>query len=102
MSCVAHPSTLARKRRAREARAADRNADGPEDNPRRTACIAPSVDVASVLSHVFVRQFGLSDAWFVRSRGYDAIAVKNDVITSLHRMSKQKPRKKREKRVIAL
>ena len=40
MSCVAHPSTLARKRRAREARAADRNADGPEDNPRRTACIA--------------------------------------------------------------
>ena len=40
MLCVAHPSRLARKRRAREARAADRNADGPEDNPRRTACIA--------------------------------------------------------------
>ena len=40
MLCVAHPPTLARKRRAREARAADRNADGPEDIPRRTACIA--------------------------------------------------------------
>lgn len=40
MLCVAHPSRLARKRRAREARAADRNADGPEDIPRRTACIA--------------------------------------------------------------
>lgn len=51
-----------------------------------------NVDVASVLSHVFVRQFGLSNAWFVRSRGYDAIAVKNGVIPSLHHMSKMDPK----------
>ena len=61
---------------------------------------APSVDVASVSSHVFVFKFDVQYFGSYAELWLHAIDVKNDVITSLHRMSKHIPRKKRSYGVV--